>query len=69
VPRPVNFRQFVPAAAGVVFALDASRLFAEAYVDRYLTPAELGAAKSATKVETEDDLVIAVNGLIPRVVV
>jgi hypothetical protein len=40
-------------------------LFAEAYVVRYLTPDELGAAKSAAKVEIEDDLLISVMGLIP----
>lgn len=44
---------------------DASGLFAEAYVVRYLTPAELGAARSAARVDTEDDLLIAVMGLIP----
>jgi len=44
---------------------DASGLFAEAYVVRYLTPAELQVTKSAAKVGTAEDLLIAVMGLIP----
>jgi hypothetical protein len=44
---------------------DASGLFAEAYVVRYLTPGELQVAKSVAKVETAEDLLIAVMGLIP----
>jgi hypothetical protein len=44
---------------------DAGGLFAEAYVVRYLTPAELKVAKRAASVETDEDLRIAVMGLIP----
>jgi hypothetical protein len=44
---------------------DAHGVFAEAYLVRYMTPAELAAAKAAAAVESEDDLLIAVMGLIP----
>lgn len=44
---------------------DATGLFAEAYVVRYLTPAELGVARRAAQVETDEDLLVAVMGLIP----
>ena len=40
---------------------DAGGVFAEAYLVRYMTPDELAAAK----VESEEDLLISVMGLIP----
>jgi hypothetical protein len=43
---------------------DAGGVFAEAYLVRYLTPAQLDAAKGAAQVESED-LLIAVMGLTP----
>jgi hypothetical protein len=44
---------------------DAGGVFAEAYLVRYLTPADLIAAKAAAEVESEEDLMIAVMGLRP----
>jgi hypothetical protein len=44
---------------------DVGGVFAEAYLVRYLSPAELAAATGAAKVESEEDLLIAVMGLIP----
>jgi hypothetical protein len=40
-------------------------VFGEAYVLRYMTPAELIAAKAAAAVESDGDLLIAVMDLIP----
>jgi hypothetical protein len=44
---------------------DARGVFAEAYLARYLTPAELVTAKAAAAVESEEDLLVSVMGLIP----
>ncbi len=44
---------------------DAGGVFAEAYLVRYLTPDELAAAKRTAMVESEEDLLIVVMGLIP----
>lgn len=44
---------------------DAGGVFAEAYLVRYMTPAELATANAAAAVESEEDLLIAVMGLIP----
>jgi hypothetical protein len=44
---------------------DAGGVFAEAYVVRYMTPAELIAAKTSAGVESDEDLLIAIMGLIP----
>jgi hypothetical protein len=43
---------------------DEGGTFAEAYVVRYMTASELAAAKR-TAVESEEDLLIAVMGLVP----
>lgn len=44
---------------------DAGGVLAEAYIVRYLTPAEVVAAKNAAAIATEEDLLISVMGLIP----
>jgi hypothetical protein len=44
---------------------DLGGVFSEAYLVRYMTPAELVAAKVAAAVESEEDLLISVMGLIP----
>lgn len=44
---------------------DPGGVFSEAYLVRYMTPAELVAAKVAAGVESEEDLLISVMGLIP----
>lgn len=44
---------------------DAGGVFAEAYLVRYLTPDELAAAKRTATVESAEDLLISVMGLIP----
>lgn len=44
---------------------DPGGVFSEVYLVRYMTPAELVAAKAAAAVESEDDLLVSVMGLIP----
>ena len=44
---------------------DVGGVFAEAYLVRYMTPAEVAAAKAAAAVESDEDLLIAVMGLVP----
>lgn len=44
---------------------DAGGVFTETYLVRYLTPPELAAAKRAAAVESEEDLLIVVMGLVP----
>jgi hypothetical protein len=44
---------------------DPGGVFAEAYIVRYLTRAELVAAKVAAAVESDEDLLVSVMGLIP----
>jgi len=44
---------------------DPGGVFAEAYLVRYMTPSELAAAKSAAALESDEDLLISVMGLIP----
>jgi hypothetical protein len=44
---------------------DPGGVFAEAYLVRYMTPAELVAAKARAAVEADEDLLVSVMGLIP----
>jgi len=44
---------------------DPGGVFTEAYLVRYMTPAEVVAAKAAAAVESEEDLLVSVMGLIP----
>ncbi len=44
---------------------DQGGVFAEAYLVRYMTPAETAAARAAAGLESNEDLLIAVMGLIP----
>jgi hypothetical protein len=44
---------------------DAGGVFAEVYLVRYMTPAELIAAKASAAVESDEDLLIALMGLVP----
>jgi hypothetical protein len=44
---------------------DEGGTFAEAYVVRYMTASQLAAAKRGGAVESEEDLLVAVMGLVP----